>query len=183
MLLQSGLVLLQTSNSRLQAVEPTLKVMGGGICTLSPEDSLLPLSQGNVHICQKQHNAMSLLSVCVSFCCMCIASACVWQRMSSMGRSRHASMQLQAADALLPHALPHLCALIVLNKEGQSMEQMALDSVEAERERIISAGQRRGSNQESCDCMDSTAVCHQLICAFKPGCLMSHNWLHTPDCK
>jgi len=20
-------------------------------------------------------------------------------------------------------------------------------------------------------------------CAFKPGCLMSHNWLHTPDCK
>ena len=19
-------------------------------------------------------------------------------------------------------------------------------------------------------------------CAFKPGCLMSHNWLHTPDC-
>jgi len=19
--------------------------------------------------------------------------------------------------------------------------------------------------------------------AFKPGCLMSHNWLHTPDCK
>ncbi len=28
---------------------------------------------------------------------------------------------------------------------------------------------------------------HQLgfvyTCAFKPGCLMSHNWLHTPDCK
>ena len=21
------------------------------------------------------------------------------------------------------------------------------------------------------------------ICAFKPGCLMSHNWLNTPDCK
>ena len=20
-------------------------------------------------------------------------------------------------------------------------------------------------------------------CAFKPGCLMSHNWLHTPDYK
>jgi hypothetical protein len=20
-------------------------------------------------------------------------------------------------------------------------------------------------------------------CAFKSGCLMSHNWLHTPDCK
>jgi len=20
-------------------------------------------------------------------------------------------------------------------------------------------------------------------CAFKTGCLMSHNWLHTPDCK
>ena len=20
-------------------------------------------------------------------------------------------------------------------------------------------------------------------CAFKPGCLMSHYWLHTPDCK
>ncbi len=20
-------------------------------------------------------------------------------------------------------------------------------------------------------------------CAFKPGCLMSHNWLHTPECK
>jgi len=20
-------------------------------------------------------------------------------------------------------------------------------------------------------------------CAFQPGCLMSHNWLHTPDCK
>ena len=20
-------------------------------------------------------------------------------------------------------------------------------------------------------------------CAFKPGCLMSHSWLHTPDCK
>jgi len=20
-------------------------------------------------------------------------------------------------------------------------------------------------------------------CAFKPGCLISHNWLHTPDCK
>ena len=20
-------------------------------------------------------------------------------------------------------------------------------------------------------------------CTFKPGCLMSHNWLHTPDCK
>ena len=20
-------------------------------------------------------------------------------------------------------------------------------------------------------------------CASKPGCLMSHNWLHTPDCK
>ncbi len=20
-------------------------------------------------------------------------------------------------------------------------------------------------------------------CAFKPGCLMSHKWLHTPDCK
>ncbi len=20
-------------------------------------------------------------------------------------------------------------------------------------------------------------------CAFKPGCLMSHNWLHSPDCK
>ena len=20
-------------------------------------------------------------------------------------------------------------------------------------------------------------------CAFKPGCRMSHNWLHTPDCK
>ena len=20
-------------------------------------------------------------------------------------------------------------------------------------------------------------------CAFKPGCLMSHHWLHTPDCK
>ena len=20
-------------------------------------------------------------------------------------------------------------------------------------------------------------------CALKPGCLMSHNWLHTPDCK
>jgi hypothetical protein len=20
-------------------------------------------------------------------------------------------------------------------------------------------------------------------CAFKPGCLTSHNWLHTPDCK
>ena len=23
----------------------------------------------------------------------------------------------------------------------------------------------------------------QQTCAFKPGCLMSHNWLHTPDCK
>ena len=22
-----------------------------------------------------------------------------------------------------------------------------------------------------------------LTCAFKPGCLMSHDWLHTPDCK
>jgi hypothetical protein len=22
-----------------------------------------------------------------------------------------------------------------------------------------------------------------MTCAFKPGCLMSHNWLHTPDCK
>ncbi len=20
-------------------------------------------------------------------------------------------------------------------------------------------------------------------CAFEPGCLMSHSWLHTPDCK
>ena len=37
-------------------------------------------------------------------------------------------------------------------------------------------------------CNGSTS--HQLVflhttytCAFKPGCLMSHNWLHTPDCK
>ncbi len=21
-----------------------------------------------------------------------------------------------------------------------------------------------------------------FTCAVKPGCLMSHNWLHTPDC-
>ena len=53
-------------------------------------------------------------------------------------------MQVQAADGLLPYAQPDLRALIVLNKEGQSMKQMALDGVEAERERIISAGHRRG---------------------------------------
>lgn len=23
----------------------------------------------------------------------------------------------------------------------------------------------------------------RITCAFKPGCLLSHNWLHTPDCK
>ena len=34
----------------------------------------------------------------------------------------------------------------------------------------------------------SVMLCCTLVhttytCAFKPGCLMSHNWLHTPDCK
>ncbi len=23
----------------------------------------------------------------------------------------------------------------------------------------------------------------KYTCAYKPGCLVSHNWLHTPDCK
>ncbi|KAA6424258.1 MAG: hypothetical protein FRX49_05470 [Trebouxia sp. A1-2] len=55
MLLQSSLVLLQPSNSRFKPVEPDLKLTPGGICPLSPEESLLPLSQGNCHICQKQH--------------------------------------------------------------------------------------------------------------------------------
>ncbi len=27
-------------------------------------------------------------------------------------------------------------------------------------------------------CLDTT-----YTCAFKPECLMSHSWLHTPDCE
>ena len=37
-------------------------------------------------------------------------------------------------------------------------------------------------------CMQAVEVEHEqhfLFSAFiqQPGCLMSHNWLHTPDCK
>ncbi len=101
-------------------------------------------------------------------------------------------MQLQAADALLPYAQPHLCALIVLNKEGQSRNQAPLKGLKAERERMTSAGEREGGEgvaespgvpqrsarwrwggmrrdgvkddrdnwrrQETCNCMDFTAV-------------------------
>ena len=30
---------------------------------------------------------------------------------------------------------------------------------------------------------ESQEVTLNSTCAFKPGCLMSHIWLHTPDCK
>ena len=29
----------------------------------------------------------------------------------------------------------------------------------------------------------SRMLYQEHTCAFKPGCLMSHNWLHNPDCK
>ncbi len=33
-------------------------------------------------------------------------------------------------------------------------------------------------------CSAKTLQCGlDCTCAFKTGCLMSHNWLHTPDCK
>ena len=35
---------------------------------------------------------------------------------------------------------------------------------------------------QSC-CCGLICLCTAYYCAFKPGRLMSHNWLHTPDCR
>ncbi len=44
-------------------------------------------------------------------------------------------------------------------------------------------------SQDTVAAMQAAGICHETscikcsCCAFKPGCLMSHKWLHSPDSK
>ena len=74
----------------------------------------------------------------------------------------------------------HLWESIILNLNYTTAAKQSTSTTQ-----IVPSNVYYSSKLNSSTLLTLTSMmrCACYTCAFKPGCLMSHNWLHTPDCK